>query len=106
MDVYSEWGQDAIGVISERLQKEMPGRRGFSERNLKKVRMFYEEWEILSVATDEFRKLTLNTSATANEIVKLDKSNSADASAEIIIKYYNFKKRVIFRVFIDIIFKY
>ena len=30
-----KWGQDALGIISERLQKEMPGLRGFSEANMK-----------------------------------------------------------------------
>ena len=38
------WGQDAIGVISKRLQKEMPGLRGFSETNMKYMRTFFEEW--------------------------------------------------------------
>jgi len=39
------WGTGAIDTISERLQKEMPGLRGFSARNLKNMRLFYEEWE-------------------------------------------------------------
>ena len=36
--------------------------------------------------------LTLNTSAATDEIDKIDKSNSADASVEIIIKDYILKK--------------
>jgi len=39
------WGTGAIDTISERLRKEMPGLRGFSARNLKNMRLFYEEWE-------------------------------------------------------------
>ena len=38
------WGSGAIDTISEQLQKELPGLRGFSARNLRNMRMFYEEW--------------------------------------------------------------
>ena len=38
------WGTNAIKIISNRLQKELPGLRGFSETSLKKMRTFYEEW--------------------------------------------------------------
>ena len=36
------WGTGAIKVISEQLHKELPGLRGFSERNIKNMRAFYE----------------------------------------------------------------
>lgn len=39
------WGTGAIEQISERLQKELPGLRGFSARNIKNMRTFYEEWQ-------------------------------------------------------------
>ena len=39
------WGTGAIEQISERLQKELPGLRGFSARSIKKMRTFYEEWQ-------------------------------------------------------------
>ena len=39
------WGTNAIGTISEQLQKELPGLRGFSARNLKNMRTFFEEWQ-------------------------------------------------------------
>lgn len=39
------WGTAAIEQISERLQKELPGLRGFSARSIKKMRTFYEEWQ-------------------------------------------------------------
>ncbi|MDE5762325.1 MAG: hypothetical protein K2H68_02290, partial [Bacteroidales bacterium] len=35
----------AIESISEQLQKELPGLRGFGIRNLKNMRTFYEEWQ-------------------------------------------------------------
>ena len=41
------WGKGAIDTISERLQKELPGLRGFSARNLRNMRTFYEEWSEL-----------------------------------------------------------
>ena len=46
------WGKGAIDAISERLDKEMPGLRGFSARNLRYMRMFYEEWADLDSASD------------------------------------------------------
>ena len=47
------WGTGAIEQISESLQKELPGLRGFSSENIKKMRRFYEEWQpcLNSVAT-------------------------------------------------------
>ena len=38
------WGTGAIKMISEMLRKELPGLRGFSEDNLKKMRTFSEFW--------------------------------------------------------------
>lgn len=39
------WGSGAIGTISRQLQKELPGLRGFSETNIRYMRLFYENWE-------------------------------------------------------------
>ena len=39
------WGQGAIKLISNLLQKELPGLRGFSEGGIKKMRLFYENWQ-------------------------------------------------------------
>lgn len=41
------WGKGAIDVISKQLDSELPGLRGFTSRNLRYMRTFYEEWEIL-----------------------------------------------------------
>lgn len=41
------WGKGAIDAISERLDRELPGLRGFTSRNLRYMRTFYEEWEML-----------------------------------------------------------
>lgn len=51
------WGTGAIAFISNKLQMELPGLRGFSETNLRLMRIFYEEWDMLdgnsSVTTDK-----------------------------------------------------
>lgn len=46
------WGKGAIDEISERLDKELPGLRGFTSRNLRYMRTFYEEWKMLEVSSD------------------------------------------------------
>lgn len=56
------WGTNAIETISIQLQQELPGLRGFSLVNLKRMRQFYEAWEGIFVnrqsATGEFRPLS------------------------------------------------
>ena len=52
------WGTSFIDAISEQLRKEMPGLKGFSARNLRNMRTFFEEWKQLEQpnspdATDE-----------------------------------------------------
>lgn len=39
-----KWGSGAIKSISEQLQKELPGLKGFSAESITKMRRFYEEW--------------------------------------------------------------
>ena len=60
----AQWGSNALSIIADRLQKEMPGLRGFSETNLKLMRTFYEQWSFLimnsSVATDEIQLIDSN----------------------------------------------
>ncbi|MDR2843046.1 MAG: PDDEXK nuclease domain-containing protein [Candidatus Symbiothrix sp.] len=38
------WGTNTIEVISQQLQQELPGLRGFSASNMKRMRQFYETW--------------------------------------------------------------
>ena len=47
------WGKGAIDAISERLEKELPGLKGFSARNLRNMRTFYEAWIMLDQIRDE-----------------------------------------------------
>ena len=46
------WGTGAIRTISEKLRKELPGLKGFSESSLKNMRMFYEEWSPVLDSSD------------------------------------------------------
>lgn len=41
------WGTHALEIISEQLQKELPGLRGYSANNMKNMRKFYEQWIML-----------------------------------------------------------
>lgn len=53
------WGTGALETISGQLRRELPGLRGYSATQLREMRLFYEEWNLLdpksSVATDEFK---------------------------------------------------
>ena len=71
------WGKDAIETISRQLSAELPGLKGFSARNLRNMRTFYEEWRV-------FDSNLADTSA-KSEIA----GNLADASAK--MKYNNDK---------------
>ena len=71
------WGKGAIDAISERLERELPGLRGFTSRNLRNMRTFYEEWSMLDsakcsdqVADDITTNLEITTS-------KLNETNIA-----------------------------
>ena len=59
------WGKGAIDFISNRLDKELPGLRGFSARNLRYMRTFYEEWAYLErdnlIKTDRIDNLELTS---------------------------------------------
>ena len=70
------WGTGAIKAISEQLHKELPGLRGFSERNIKNMRAFYEAWQELDTNLETIvsklqmfdNKSFINSAATAAEM--------------------------------------
>ena len=39
-----QWGSGTIVSISQQLQKELPGLKGFGETSIKNMRIFYEQW--------------------------------------------------------------
>lgn len=64
------WGTGAIDSISKQLVYEMPGLKGFSARNMRNMRSFYEEWNLLE-------------SNLAVPSAKLEKSNSVPPTTEL-----------------------
>jgi len=77
------WGTDAIATISKNLQKELPGLRGFGERNIKNMRLFYEAWQnietISADASAEIKRSPVEDNIDTSLLISL---KSADASAE------------------------
>ena len=72
------WGKGAIDAISEQLDKELPGLRGFTSRNLRYMRTFYEEWKMLDsvgqnekIAENVSDNLELTNSKTEKTAIKL-----------------------------------
>ena len=69
------WGTSVLETISSQLRKELPGLRGFSATSLKKMRLFYENWNFLedsnsSVMTDELPDKT-NSSYESDELISI-----------------------------------
>ena len=74
-----KWGAKVIEVLSNDLQNELPGLRGFSASNIKKMKIFYEKWmnhfTIRSLITNELKseenienKLVVIGSSVTNEL--------------------------------------
>ncbi len=64
------WGKGAIETISQQLQKELPGLRGFSASNIKNMRSFYEEWSPVinrQPSADDLKTLTVVSESELNE---------------------------------------
>lgn len=66
------WGKGFIEAVSEQLRKELPGLRGFSAASLRKMRTFYEEWQMLSdnsfVETNKLVDTESNSFVGTNEL--------------------------------------
>ena len=60
----AKWGSGAIDALSNQLQVELPGLRGFTPTNIKNMRVFFEAWamepSIRQLATAEFHNLPSN----------------------------------------------
>lgn len=68
-----KWGTGALTTISNRLRKILPGLRGFSAENLKKMRLFYEAWTMLdntsSVSDENNSVIAITELSNASESV-------------------------------------
>ena len=42
----AKWGSGAIDALSNQLQVELPGLRGFTPTNIKNMRVFFEAWTV------------------------------------------------------------
>ena len=66
------WGKGFIEAVSGQLRKELPGLRGFSAASLRKMRTFYEEWQMLSdnsfVETNKLVDIESNSFVGTNEL--------------------------------------
>ena len=69
-----KWGSGAIKAISELLQKEIPGLRGFSESGLKRMRTIYEGWYryVVNRPTPSDEIVTIDTTIISNRPMTLD----------------------------------
>ena len=69
-------GTSVLESISFQLRKELPGLRGFSATSLKKMCLFYENWNFLedsnsSVITDELPDARTNSSDTSDDLTAI-----------------------------------
>ena len=55
-----KWGTSIIESISEQLRRELPGLRGFSARNIRNMRTFYEYWSQYLIWQPSAAKLQLS----------------------------------------------
>ena len=86
------WGTGALEYISEQLQRELPGLRGFSASNLKQMRGFYEEWTSDSLSDDcnstfmnvELQSADSNSTAMRDE---LEETTEHIYSTDAIVKF-------------------
>ena len=86
------WGTGALEYISEQLQRELPGLRGFSATNIKMMRIFYEEWSSSSLldncnsslASDELESDNSNSTVMRDE---LEETTEHIYSTDAIVKF-------------------
>ncbi len=76
------WGTSVLETISSQLRKELPGLRGFSATSLKKMRLFYENWNFLEDS---------NSSVMTDELPEKLKSSDASDDLTAIIPIADFK---------------
>lgn len=80
------WGTSVLERLSQDLQNELPGLKGFGATNLKYMRIFYESWSVYDIsknihpsenqdfvirqsATDELQKMFLQVSFTHHNLI-------------------------------------
>ncbi len=70
------WGAKVLDTISDRLQQELPGLRGFSASNLKKMRLFYNAWNdselISSSVTNQLNGIIIPIGSLSTNQLQID----------------------------------
>jgi len=69
------WRTSAIEQIATMLHKELPGLRGFSAANIKKMRVFFEEWHPVINRSFGMSDLKVNDDLLLIEIQQLSTDN-------------------------------
>ena len=82
------WGTNAIDEISENLQRQLPGLRGFSATSLKRMRIFYEQWEMLEGKTTNALIYSTKKNKSSVMMDDLEASNNKITT----LKFTNLKK--------------
>ncbi len=78
---HGAWGTGAIEAISEQLRRELPGLRGFSAANIKKMRIFYEQWSDAinrSPLANDLQQTESHTVLPSKELLSLNRSPLAN----------------------------
>jgi predicted nuclease of restriction endonuclease-like (RecB) superfamily len=75
-----KWGTGAIDSISEQLQGEIPGLRGFSLTNMKNMRIFFEEWSSELEANRQLPTADLDKESSGGELVLIRQLPTAELS--------------------------
>ena len=72
----AKWGTGALDALSERLQVELPGLRGFSPQHIRFMRQFYDEWnQVLGLGNENASEIRyLPSSENEDEIRYLTSS--------------------------------
>lgn len=73
------WNTNAIATIAKMLQQELPGLTGFSETNIKNMRIFYEAWS--PVLNRQLSSADLDIPQNVNELQNRQMT-TADLGAE------------------------
>lgn len=76
------WGKGAIETISQQLQRELPGLRGFSAANIKFMRQFYETW------CDDLKSLTAVSEIREEETL----TTVSEINTKMLLPFENHKK--------------
>ncbi len=95
----AQWGTNALQTISDKLKSDLPGLRGFSATNLKKMRTFYNNWKSIDcnspVATGEFNDTKSgNQSVDSNSSVATDEFNDEQNECNPIISIDNYTIKI------------